>query len=107
MAHGALEFAVNGLILLVFESAAITLIFVRGSIFQRLRSAGPALWRELASCTMCSGFWIGLAWYAISAVSVHGYADFDARSCFGAGALSSGAALLLVRVLDALEKAAE
>jgi hypothetical protein len=94
------------LALLVAESTAITLIFVRGSIFDWLRAAGPAWWRELASCALCSGFWIGGAWYAISRVIALGYANFDVARCFGAAALCSAAALLVVRVLDALESAA-
>lgn len=44
----------------VFEAAAITLLFVQGSIFRPLRERGPALWRELAGCPLCLGFWVGL-----------------------------------------------
>ncbi len=89
--------------LLVLQAAAITLIFVRGSIFQRLRASGPALWRELASCGLCAGFWVGAMWYALNtALSLD-----NAMQSLGAGALTSAAAILLVRVLDALEKMAE
>lgn len=85
---------------LVAQAAAITLVFVRGSIFERLRSAGPALWRELASCAMCAGFWVGAIWCVVSA-------GYEPLRCFATGALTAAAALLLVRVLDALEIAGE
>lgn len=87
--------------LFALQAAAITLIFVRGSIFERVRTRGPALWRELASCALCSGFWIGLAWFALASWPPRGFAAL--LWCFGGAALSAAAALLLVRVLDALE----
>lgn len=94
------------LILLVLESAAITLVFTRGSIFARVRSVGPAWWRELASCAMCSGFWVGVALYTLDIGYFNG--SWEAWFWFAAvkyGALAAAASLLLVRVLDALEKA--
>lgn len=39
---------------------AIAHVWARGSIFARARTSGPAWWRELADCPLCSGFWIGL-----------------------------------------------
>lgn len=108
MARAALEFAVSGLVLLVLESAAITLIFVRGSIFARLRSAGPAWWRELVSCAMCSGFWIGAGVYTLDiAYFPDMWAAWFWFAALKYGALAAVTALLLVRVIDALEKAAE
>lgn len=91
--------------LLILHAAAITLIFVRGSIFERVRSHGPALWRELASCALCSGFWVGLAWFVLASWPPRGMAAY--LWCFGGAALSAAAALLLVRVLDALEAVGE
>jgi hypothetical protein len=91
---------------LVLAAAAITLVFVRGSIFAPLRSIGPHLWQELASCALCAGFWIGAILYFL-----HGEPAYFAFSSWlnvlGFGALTAAAALLLVRVLDALEKVAE
>lgn len=40
--------------------AALTLVFVRGSIFEPLRSRGPRLWRELVNCPLCLGVWVGV-----------------------------------------------
>lgn len=111
MAHGALEFAVNGLTLAALEaleSAAITLIFVRGSIFARLRSAGPGWWRELSSCAMCSGFWIGAGVYSLNiSYMLDPWEAWFWLAALKNGALAAMVAFLLVRVLDALEKAAE
>jgi hypothetical protein len=39
---------------------AISYVWSRGSIFRSLRTRGPALWRQLADCPLCSGVWIGL-----------------------------------------------
>jgi hypothetical protein len=89
------------MLLLALQAAAITLIFVRGSIFEPLRSRGPALWRQLASCALCSGFWVGLTWFLLASWPVRERAT--AMWCFGGAAVSAAAALLLVRVLDALE----
>lgn len=44
------------------ESAAIAVVFTRGTIFKRLRESGPALWRDLTSCPLCVGVWVGGAW---------------------------------------------
>jgi hypothetical protein len=53
------------------QAVALTLLFVMGSIFDWVRSFGSQvksprllvivleLWRELVSCPLCSGFWIG------------------------------------------------
>jgi hypothetical protein len=87
--------------LVALQAAAITLILTRGSIFEPLRSRGPALWRELSSCALCAGFWIGLAWFLLASWPVRERATL--MWCFGGAALSAAAALLLVRVLDALE----
>jgi hypothetical protein len=94
------------LIELVAVAAAITLVFVRGSIFEPLRSRGPKIWRDLASCALCAGFWVGAILYFL-----HGEPAYFAFSYWlnvlGVGALTAAASLLLVRVLDALEKVAE
>lgn len=87
--------------LFALQAAAITLIFVRGSIFERVRSRGPALWRELASCALCAGFWVGLGWFALASWPLQGRAAY--LWCFGGAALSAAAALLLVRAIEALE----
>ena len=47
---------------LVLAAAAITIVFVRSSIFKRVREGGPALWQELAACPLCAGVWIGAGW---------------------------------------------
>jgi hypothetical protein len=46
-------------LLVVLFSAAITVVFTQGKPTAFVREHGPALWRELASCPLCSGVWIG------------------------------------------------
>ena len=52
---------------LVVEAAAITIVFVQGTIFKRLRASGPKLWQDLAGCALCAGVWIGFAWALLHA----------------------------------------
>lgn len=91
---------------LVFTAAAITLVFVRGSIFAPLRSRGPGIWRELASCALCAGFWVGAGVYTLDTAyfwswhSWHSWLWFEALKH---GALAAAAALFMVRALEVLE----
>lgn len=88
----------------VLESAAVTVVFVKGSIFKRLRENGPELWREFAACPLCAGVWIGAGWLLVRRVlagaALHADAAVDALAA-GAitGVLSLGCVLLLA-VLD-------
>jgi hypothetical protein len=43
----------------VISLVCITHVWTRGTIFAPLRTRGPAFWRALADCPLCSGFWIG------------------------------------------------
>lgn len=43
----------------ILRLTAIAHVFSRGTIFARMRTSGPALWRELAGCPLCAGWWIG------------------------------------------------
>lgn len=43
----------------IILAAAITIVWVEGGIFAWFRTHGPKLWRNLASCALCSGVWIG------------------------------------------------
>ena len=54
------------LFILAVQAAAITIVFVRGSIFERVRDNGPRLWQELTSCPLCAGVWIGFGWSLLS-----------------------------------------
>jgi len=53
------------MIWLLFQAAAITLVVTEGSIFAKLRTFGPALWRQLVSCSLCLGTWVGGALYVL------------------------------------------
>jgi hypothetical protein len=57
---------------LLFQAAAITLIITEGSIFGKLRTFGPALWRQLIQCSMCLGTWVGMVLYVLHALPVPG-----------------------------------
>ena len=50
------------LFILALQAAAITIVFVRGSIFERVRDHGPQFWQTLAGCPLCAGVWIGFIW---------------------------------------------
>lgn len=103
-------------VLIVLLSAAITVVFVRGSIFDALRAHGPELWRDLAKCPLCSGVWIGggatavLGRYEmVQTVALSPNYGGVVDCCafvflvLGLGSLTGCAALLFVRVWDALE----
>lgn len=91
------------MLLEALEAAAITLLFVQGSIFKPLRERGPAIWQELAGCPLCFGFWAGAAGYMLDAGIPQ-----DARSLWklaAAGALSGVIALTCKFVPGALDEA--
>lgn len=44
---------------IVLVSAALTVVFVRGTLFDAFRRRGPDVWRELCSCALCMGVWVG------------------------------------------------
>ena len=58
------------MIWLLFQAAAITLVVTEGSIFTRLRTFGPQLWRQLVSCSLCLGVWVGMALYVLHALPI-------------------------------------
>lgn len=47
--------------LVVLAGAGITLVLVRGSVFDALRLQGPRQTREFFDCPLCTGVWIGVA----------------------------------------------
>lgn len=90
------------LLLLVLFSTAITVVFVQGSIFAPLRAHGPKLWRELVSCGLCSGTWVGGVAAALLLP-----VDLTAQSAFlvlGAGCSSGALAWLFGMIIEVLDK---
>jgi hypothetical protein len=85
-------------------SAAITVVFVKGSLFDGLRKRGPRLWRVFSTCALCVGVWVGAGgdaaarWLPAVFITVF--------HVIGVGALTGVAALLFVRVSDWLESSA-
>lgn len=101
-----MNYAITLLILTVC-SAAISLVFVRGSIFSRIRTAGPDLWKEFATCPLCVGVWVGAG--ATVLARFRGILLLDIPLIFlslGVGCTAGALALLYVRLIDALESAA-
>ena len=89
----------------VIESAAITIVFVKGSIFQPLRESGPKLWQTLAGCPLCAGVWIGAGWLLLRrllASQTFGLAT--AADALAAGAVTGVLALLLALVWALFDK---
>lgn len=95
-------------------SAAISVVFTQGSIFEPLRKHGPKLWRELASCALCSGVWIGSAMFVLlsdflvlSEFPHAAYKLWIAReivAMLGAGSLSGCVAVIFVALWDWLNE---
>lgn len=92
---------------IVLFSAAITLVFTLGSVFEGVRSRGPDLWKEFAHCPLCVGVWVG------SGVSglAHRWSGLEPSfpmvfTCLALGALTGCAALLFSRVVVWLDLAA-
>lgn len=86
------------------EAAAITLLFVQGSIFKPLRERGPAWWQELASCPLCLGFWVGAASYMLQPGAGLPQNAHSLWRVVAAGALSGMIALGCKFVLDTLDE---
>ena len=98
------------LTILVILSTSITLVLVHGTIFDWFRLHGPQITRELASCPLCLGVWIGgfTAGFAIDGghlVLIEGVQTMGAVFPYvlGIACLTGVAALTIKRVWDALE----
>ena len=86
----------------LLQAVGITIVFVRGSIFKRLRESGPALWREGSSCPLCAGIWIGAAWRTIRLPEP--FRLELALDCLGFGALVGTVSLLVYFIISVLDK---
>jgi hypothetical protein len=87
------------LALLVLFSAAITMVFTRGTIFDFARARGPTLWRDLAGCPLCSGVWIG---GTVAALRDHTWSFWNVFAVLGLGCVTGCAALLFALAVDFL-----
>ena len=85
----------------VIAGAAITTIFTLGSIFAGVRARGPRLWRELASCPLCAGWWVGAALDLPNALTRPIWPA--AVHLVAVGSLTGCAALLYRRIIDRLD----
>lgn len=64
-------------------------VWARGTLFLPLRTRGPAWWRALADCPLCSGWWIGATGHTVLCWPPH---PFDV---IGIGAVVGTATLAL------------
>ena len=93
------------MLLTALEAAAITFVFFRGSILKRFRESGPAIWRELATCPLCAGVWIGAGWTLLRAASAGPISATwaFALTVLATGALTGAFAFAFARVLTLLD----
>lgn len=91
---------------IVLVSAALTVVFVRGTLFDAFRRNGPALWRELCSCALCMGVWVGGAAAALELSSKAPVDLWFAYSVLATGAQAGVVAWLVVAVENYLDSTA-
>jgi len=94
----------------VLFAAAIAVVFTQGEIFNFLRR-GPWIWRELASCPLCSGVWLGAGMYLLFYGFPHAGGDLltilsSISKVLGIGSLSGCVATLFVVVWERLDEPA-
>jgi len=95
---------------IVLFSAAIAVVFTQGEIFKFLRR-GPWIWRELASCALCSGVWLGAGMYLLFYGFPHAGGDLwtiatSVARVLGVGSLSGCVALIFVSIWEKLDERA-
>jgi hypothetical protein len=54
--------------LLLLATIGLTLLIVRGSIFDNVKKKLPGILQELTKCAICTGFWAGMIVYCLSLV---------------------------------------
>lgn len=101
------------LVWIVVQSAAITVILTRATLFAWARTRGPKLWREFASCPLCVGFWVGYGLFWLRAAEAVKVRDIILRpyglvslnlTALGLGAAAGCLALLFVLIWSKLDE---
>ena len=77
----------------------VTQILVYGKIFDKIRPT-EGLLGELFSCTMCTGFWVGIFLWSINAYTALFSFDYNIVTGLLLGSLSSGVSYALSTVFD-------
>ena len=80
-------------------SYGMTQILVYGKIFDKIRPTQGWL-GELLSCSMCTGFWVGLFLWSINAYTTLFSFDYSIVTGLLLGSLSSGVSYALGTVFD-------
>jgi hypothetical protein len=91
------------MIWLVLQAICITLVVTEGSIFSRLRTFGPALWRQLVSCSLCLGTWVGMVLYVLHALPI-GWSWRLGVEVLGFGCVSGVFAFLGAQLIACLDR---
>ncbi len=87
------------LLCFVLACFGMTQIIVYGKIFDKLRPTQGWL-GQLLSCTMCTGFWVGLIMYGISFNTELFNFNKGLTTGFVLGCLSSGTSYVLSALFD-------
>ena len=82
------------LIYFSLSSYGLTQILVYGKIFDKVRPK-DGWFGQLLSCTMCTGFWVGLFLWSINAYTTLFSFDYNCTTGFLLGVISSGTAYAL------------
>jgi hypothetical protein len=88
---------------LVLQAVAITLVITEGSVFARLRTFGPALWRQLIACSLCLGVWVGMVLYEVQQPALVLYWR-EAVDMLGFGCVTGVLALMGAQLIACLDR---
>ena len=82
------------LLVFVLSSYCLTQIVVYGKILDRIRPTQGWM-RQLLSCSMCTGFWVGVFLWGINKYTELFTYDYTIVNLFLLGCLSSGTSYIL------------
>jgi len=87
------------LLIFILISYGLTQILCYGKIFDKIRPK-TGFFGELLSCSMCTGFWVGLFLWNIQPLTNLYYFDNCMMTGFLLGCLSSGTSYLLDKTVS-------
>lgn len=87
-------------VVLVLVAASVSIVLTHGSIFQFFREHGPTLWRDLLSCPLCAGVWIGAGAHVLMTGISGPWTLLRAATVLGVGCATGVTASFLSHLLD-------